>query len=79
MLCLDFPAAMGRGGDMDDDTHDLFAQLCTRIGMIMEDTFVVALTIGGLAGEARWAAFMELETGAVRVSALVNAAKSPAA
>lgn len=79
MLCLDFPAAMGRGGDMDDDTHDLIVQLCTRIVMIMEDTSVVALTIGGLADEARWAAIVELEAGAVRVSALVNAAKSLAA
>jgi hypothetical protein len=30
---------------MDDDTIDLIRKLCTRAGMIMEDTSVEALTI----------------------------------
>jgi hypothetical protein len=33
---------------MDEDAHELVAQLCTRIGMIMEDASVEALTAGSL-------------------------------
>lgn len=48
-LHLDFRGQCGLPGDMDNATShdpdliDLVVQLCTRIGMIMEDTSPVAL------------------------------------
>ena len=56
---------------MDKDTSELIAALCTRIGMIMEDTSVVALTVGGLTGKERNDAVAVLEAAAERISALV--------
>lgn len=61
---------------MDDDTDELIAQICTRIGMIMEDASVVALTAGGLAGEERDAAIAVLANAAERITALVGAVKA---
>ena len=60
---------------MKDDTHDLTVQLCTKVGMIMEDASVIALTIGGLASEDRQAALEEIGKAAERISALVEAAR----
>ena len=60
---------------MEDDTRDLIVQLCTRVGMIMEDASVVALTIGGLASEDRQTALEEIRKAAERISALVEAAR----
>lgn len=61
---------------MDDDTTEIIVPLCTRIGMIMEDACVMALTIGGLASEDRLAAILELDGTARRIRALVDAAKA---
>ena len=61
---------------MEDDTSELIVQLCTRMGMIMEDASVVALTVGGLTGKERPHAIAELEAAAERISALVAAAKA---
>lgn len=47
--------------DMDDETQELITLLCTRIGMIMEDASVVALTIGSRDHDACLAAIAELE------------------
>ena len=59
---------------MEDDNYDLIAQLCTRIGMIMEDASVVALTMGGQAGHSqRHYAITALEAAAVRIGALLGA------
>ena len=60
---------------MDEDTSELIAQLCARIGMIMEDASVVALTVGALAGVERDNAIVVLADAAERISALVAAAK----
>ena len=64
---------------MEDDTSELIAQLCTRIGMIMEDASVVALTMGGLVGVERNDAIVVLADAAVRISTLVAAVKALAA
>ena len=64
---------------MDEHTNELIAQLCTRIGMIMEDASVVALTVGGLTVKERDDAIAALEAAAERISALVAAGKALAA
>ena len=61
---------------MDKDTDDLIAQLCTRVGMIMEDSSVAALTVGGLAPEKRNDVIAALEAAADRINALVCAARA---
>jgi hypothetical protein len=58
---------------MDDDTRALIAQLYTRIGMIMEDACVVALTIGARNEEERRATIADLVTASARISALIGA------
>ena len=69
-LGLDFLAWYERGVSMDDDTDDLIAQLCTRIGMIMEDASVTALTVSGKNPSDRPAAIDDLEGAARRINAL---------
>jgi hypothetical protein len=61
---------------MDDDIDDLIAQLCTWIGMIMEDTSVTALTAGSLERDERLAAIDDVETAANRIAALIAATKA---
>jgi predicted hotdog family 3-hydroxylacyl-ACP dehydratase len=61
---------------MDDDTDDLITQLCTRIGMIMEDTSVTALTAGCLDQHERLAAITKMEMAAQRIDALVAAVRA---
>ena len=51
---------------MDKDTDDLIAQLCTRVGMIMEDSSVAALTVVGLTAEKRDGVIAALEAATVR-------------
>ena len=75
-LDMDFAPLSRRGGAMDDDTEDLVIQLCTRIGMIMEDTSVLALTVPGMDQVGRRAALREIEQAASRIHALVVAAKA---
>jgi hypothetical protein len=59
---------------MEHDTNDLIAPLCTRIGMIMEDTSVAALTIGGLKRDERPAAIAEVEIAAQWIDGVVAVA-----
>lgn len=58
---------------MDDDSNELATQLCTRIGMIMEDASVTALTIGGTTGPARSDAIAQLDIAAHGITALLAA------
>lgn len=58
---------------------ELIVQLCTRIGMIMEDTSVVALTIPDQADGERDAAISVLRDASDRISALVAAVNALAA
>ena len=64
---------------MDEHTNELIAQLCTRIGMIMEDASVVAVTVGGLTVKERDDAIAALEAAAERIGALVSAVTALAA
>ena len=61
---------------MDDDTAELIARVCTRVGIIMEDASVSALTIGAKDRTAMPFVLAELELDAARISALVAAAKA---
>ena len=61
---------------MDDDTEDLAIQLCTQIGMMMEDASVAALTIGGLEPADRPAALLKIERASAHIHALMTAAKA---
>ena len=59
-----------------DDTSDIIALLCTRVGMIMEDASVVALTVDPLRGKARTAALVRLEKRADEIVWLIAAARA---
>lgn len=63
---------------MDDDTndHDLVDQLSTRIGSIMEDMSVVALTLSPLGDPARYEAIDDLEHAARQITALIGAIRA---
>lgn len=73
-LHMDLAAALGRGVAMDKDTRELIAQLCARIGMIMEDASAMALGIPGMNEEECIAAITEISDTAARISALAAAA-----
>ena len=60
---------------MDKDISDLIVQLCTRVGIAMEDASVVALTVMGMEREERLAALIELDAAAERITVLVQAAR----
>ncbi len=62
--------------DMDDETQELINLLCTRIGMIMEDASVVALTIGSRDQDACSADVADLKVAAEQIGMLVEAAQS---
>jgi hypothetical protein len=61
---------------MDDDTAELTTRLCTRIGMIMEDVSVIALTIGAASEVDRADALAQLDEAARRISDLVRTARA---
>ena len=61
---------------MDDETQELIILLCTRIGMIMEDASVVALTIGSRNRDARATTITELNIAAEQIDRLVKATES---
>lgn len=60
---------------MDEDASELIMQLCTRIGMIMEDHVDAALTIRTVT-LSEWAAVLDqIEKAAEEIGALAKAAK----
>ena len=61
---------------MDDDHTDLVAQLCTRVGMIMEDGSVIALNVGRKHRSRRKAAIDALEGAATRIQGLIAAVRA---
>nr|WP_166180989.1 hypothetical protein [Altererythrobacter segetis] len=58
---------------MDDDVDELIALLGTRIGAIMEDASVVALTIGSLKGHERSQAVVKLTSSVEIIHRLAEA------
>lgn len=64
---------------MNQDTADLIAQLCTRVGMIMEDNADTALTIRAMPS-TEWPATLEaLEWATHEIGVLLKAARALAA
>lgn len=61
---------------MDDDNAELITALCTRVGAIMEDASVVALSISKLNGAGRTDALVELTKAAERIKNLIDAARA---
>ncbi len=61
---------------MDQETSDLITQISTRIGMIMEDASVIALTLGRVGSEARVAKVCEIADAAAKIHALTEAIKA---
>jgi hypothetical protein len=76
MLHMDFVRQGRLRQPMDDDTAELTTRLCSRIGMIMEDASVLALTIGTASEAGRLEVLAQLDEAAVRISDLVRAARA---
>jgi len=61
---------------MDKDTSELIEQLCTRIGMVMEDAIMDALTVGEMSGDEREGALRRIDYALERMMALIAAARA---
>lgn len=61
---------------MDDDTRELIGILATRVGMLMEDHSVDALTCRKLSAEEIAAKLSDLESTVSKMGALLAAARS---
>jgi len=59
-----------------DDTDELLAQLCTRIGILIEDASVVAITGAVMTADERNRVILEVADAASRIAALAEAAVS---
>ena len=75
-LPMDFVRQARLRAAMDEDTLELTARLCTRIGMIMEDASVIALTIGAASEADRMEALAQLDAASGRISDLVRAVRA---
>ena len=75
-LDMDLIAVLRRHAHMNDLNNELIDLLCTRIGAIMEDASVVALTIRAGPPEERVARIMELERASASIAAMTAAAAS---
>lgn len=74
-LRLDFMRIEARQWGMDDDTKDLIASLSTRIGMVMEDASLVALT-GARGSAAEMASTVaRIELASAQIAVLVQATR----
>lgn len=63
-LHMDFVCEERLRAAMDEDNLELTARLCTRIGIIMEDASVIALTIGAASEGDRTGALAQLSAAA---------------
>lgn len=59
-----------------EKTDDLVAQLCTHVGMIMEDQCMLALTISSLSDNSRSQALAQLASAASDIDQIIRAAIS---
>jgi hypothetical protein len=75
-LDMDFAARSGRHGSMDDDNAELINLLSTRIGTIMEDTSVIALTLGSQGSGERLARIQQLTRASASIAALAAAVEA---
>jgi len=61
---------------MDQDNAELIGMLCTRIGSIMEDASVIALTIGAIEPGQRLARLVELKRASATIASLFAAVET---
>jgi len=61
---------------MDEDTDQLIALLCNRVGMLMEDASVLALSVGHIEPGRRAARINELQDATATMVRLVVAAQA---
>ncbi len=73
---MDFSARRRLREAMDLDTIELIAQLCTQVGMIMEDASPVAVTIGHKTPEEMRKRLDDLARAAEKISRLISAAQA---
>jgi hypothetical protein len=74
-LDMDLSPAPRLGLDMDESNADLVIRLCTRIGMIMEDTCVTALTIRSADATERLKQLEAFEIASKEIGALIRTAR----
>jgi|JI8StandDraft_2_1071088.scaffolds.fasta_scaffold73583_1 hypothetical protein len=72
-LDLDFASVFRRRAHMNDDNDELVELLCTRIGAIMEDASVIALTIGAVPPMERGARIRQLQRASASIAAITAA------
>jgi len=72
---MDFGAVSRLRPRMDESTSDLVIQLCTRIGMIMEDACETALTMGEADADQRLERIADIEAASDKIGALIRAAR----
>ena len=72
-LHMDFTHPTSLGAHMDEGRAELIGLLGTRIGMIMEDASVVALTLGSMHPGQQDTAIAQLTTAAEQIRALTSA------
>ena len=75
-LVMDFPGVLPLRAGMDDDFRNLIVSLCTQVGMIMEDTNDLALTVRGVTDEELAERIDEIDRAIRRMQALVSAARA---
>lgn len=74
-LDMDLRLNWGLGVRMDVDANDLVIRLCTRIGMLMEDSSPIALSMGTLTPNETLRTLTELEQAIEQMASLINAAR----
>ncbi|NBB25821.1 hypothetical protein GVM20_11840 [Porphyrobacter sp. SLTP] len=75
-LDMDFAGVIGRQVHMDDNNDELIDLLCAKIGVIMEDASVIALTIGAVSAEERTARIDNLQRASASIAAISAAVAS---
>lgn len=75
-LVMDLDAAMPLRPRMDDDQRDLIIRLCTLVGMIMEDTSELALTVRGAGDDKLSGRLAEIDEAVRQMQVLIATAKS---
>ena len=68
-------AGMTGAGEFDADTIDLINQLCTRVGMLMEDAAPLALHRSG-SGRELQSRLLQLQASVTSMGSLIAAARA---
>ena len=72
---LSLAAGMTGADELDADTIDLINQLCTRVGMLMEDAAPLALHRSGSGPELK-SGLLQLQASMTSMASLIGAARA---